>query len=621
MLKMLRLLMLGWLVLVWCGSAQAQQFNNDGRFYQVRQVTNGSGQNVSQVFVLDRWTSTYSAIPVGATTAGGAVLNAMGLNSVDRYLYALQSGTNKIFRITTAGPTALGTVTGLPSATYNAGAMDSAGNYYVLSSTASTLYRINNVSGASGDGTNPVTGVTVTAIPLTAVVNPGDMAIDPSNGRLSGLTLDATPRLFSIDITSGAGTAPVQFTTISGTTFNTFGSAFFDISGRFYAYSNNGAFFTFNLATAAATQLSTAPTASQSDGASNAFFNVPLSVTKSVTNITKPNATTYDITFAATITNTSATDTATNVQLTDNLDLTFNTGTPTLSITATPVVTAGIALSTNGAFNGRATGDTRLLIGNQPLGAGANTTVSFTVRAVYPNAASVPTQTSNTVYGSSTSTVNPSGYNSGFTFPNNVPVPPPDLIGVATSNPAPINFRTIAGRVFEDVDYGGGTGRAFGTAGTAGVPAGTRVELYFVAGTTATFAQATTTDATGQYQFTNVPTGDYLVRVVNGGINGVKSTRATTGQAGTILPVQTFRTTGAVADGTQIGGSNPSTSDAPDGATGTTINTTSGALSGNGAPAGSVAQSIGLASTTNSNVTRADFGFNFDTVVNTNSSG
>ncbi len=599
------------------------QFPDDGKFYQVRQVAI-TGGNASQLYVLNRNTTTYSATAVGATTTAGTVLNALAFNNSDRGIYAIELGTNNLYRYSLLGPTLVGSIPNLPSQTYNSGAIDNGGgrrNYYVAVLTTSTIYRINNIDLATAGVGGAVTGTTVDTIPLSLQINTGDFAVSPVDSKLYAISAQSNPPVLSIiDVNSAAATKPVTQLNISGvpTTASTIGSVFFDIAGNLYAYSNNGFYYNINLTTGAATQLSTAPTTSQSDGASNAYFRIPFTLTKSVSSIVRPNPTTYDISFSVFLRNDAATSAATNVQITENLDRAFTSGNPTLSILNAPTNTAGTALPTNAAFTGRQAGDTRLLVGNGTLGAGQSTTVSFTVRAVYPNLASVPQQQSNTVYASSTSTVNPQGYNAGFTFPNDTPIPPPDLIGFEISPPAPINFRSINGRVFEDVNYGGGAGRAFAAAtGAAGVPAGTRVELYTVSGTTATFAAATTTAADGTYAFNNRDAGDYLVRIPNA---GVVSTRPVTTATGTPLAVQTFRVNNGVADGAQVGGNAPTQTDATNGGAGTTINTTTGAISGGGV-SGTVAQTIGRLTLGNADAGNLDFGFNFDTIVNTNNLG
>ncbi|GIW22040.1 MAG: hypothetical protein KatS3mg068_1047 [Candidatus Sericytochromatia bacterium] len=164
---------------------------------------------------------------------------------------------------------------------------------------------------------------------------------------------------------------------------------------------------------------------------------------------------------------------------------------------------------------------------------------------------------------------------------------------------------SISGRVFEDINYGGGAGRNFTSASGVGRP-NVRVELYNSAGNFVTF---TTTNASGIYTFSGLLPGNYTVRVVN---SSVTSSRPGGGSGE--LGVQTFRTdvsSGIVVDITNmVGGQDPTKVDAGNGSTTlSALNTST-----------TTAQSI-----TNvylvSNITGVDFGFNFDTIVNTNNSG
>ncbi len=172
----------------------------------------------------------------------------------------------------------------------------------------------------------------------------------------------------------------------------------------------------------------------------------------------------------------------------------------------------------------------------------------------------------------------------------------------------------IAGTVFEDVNYGGGAGRPLNTTATARRP-GARVELYDGSGV---FKAFTTTDSNGIYKFgyTNVTggivPGNYTVRVVN---NTVTSSR--TGSASTLLPVQTFRTNGlttdniGTADPNRVGGETPKLVDAGNGsATVSSLTTTT-----------TTAQSITPITVGTAGAAGIDFGFNFDTIVNTNDAG
>lgn len=171
---------------------------------------------------------------------------------------------------------------------------------------------------------------------------------------------------------------------------------------------------------------------------------------------------------------------------------------------------------------------------------------------------------------------------------------------------------TLSGKVFEDYNYGGGVGRSFNAAqGMAGVD-GVNVELYDSSGN---FKASTTTSGGGNYSFSNVTLGNYSVRVVNGSI---KSTRTGGSTATGLIPVQTFRTnasTGTVQPFTnKVGGEKPNEEDAPVRSGTQTINDLNNLT-------GKEVQSLTRVQVGSSNVTGLDFGFNFDTIVNTNNIG
>lgn len=157
----------------------------------------------------------------------------------------------------------------------------------------------------------------------------------------------------------------------------------------------------------------------------------------------------------------------------------------------------------------------------------------------------------------------------------------------------------IAGTVFEDVNYGGGAGRDYVSA--SGVPlSGASVELYNSGGT---LIQTETTDLDGTYAFAGMANGTYSVRVVN---NTVKSSRPGGDSCLGCMPIQTFRTDYSSSTlspvTTDVGGANPSAVDA-----------SSGSLVG--------AQSVASVSINSEGAAGVDFGFNFNTIVNTNSNG
>ncbi|MEZ5476638.1 MAG: right-handed parallel beta-helix repeat-containing protein [Thiolinea sp.] len=169
----------------------------------------------------------------------------------------------------------------------------------------------------------------------------------------------------------------------------------------------------------------------------------------------------------------------------------------------------------------------------------------------------------------------------------------------------------VQGRVFEDLNYGGGAGRAASAAGTAGI-GGATLELYDASGA---FIRNTVTAADGTYSLSVSGAGDYFVRVVNSTVN---STRA--GSDGTELGIQTFRTENGSAVSGEVGGRNPAVADASFYAVGAVLNTTNFTFSG-AMLDGQQLQSVARVTLTGSDRSGVDFGFNFSIIVNTNDSG
>jgi parallel beta-helix repeat protein len=184
---------------------------------------------------------------------------------------------------------------------------------------------------------------------------------------------------------------------------------------------------------------------------------------------------------------------------------------------------------------------------------------------------------------------------------------------------------SITGTVFEDFNYGGGTGRAFVVASGMAARPNVRVELY---GPTGTFLQAAFTNASGQYTFTvatgTTGTGNYTVRVVNSFVTSRRTgacalaVNVTTPPAAcTQLPVQTFRVNGGTADGNRVGGEAPNKTDA---AANTTSATLASLTPAGGTTAAQSVASVNLPNNT-TNRTGVDFGFNFATIVSSRDAG
>ncbi len=188
---------------------------------------------------------------------------------------------------------------------------------------------------------------------------------------------------------------------------------------------------------------------------------------------------------------------------------------------------------------------------------------------------------------------------------------------ISTSTKSNITIGNLSGRIFEDINYGGGDGRSYSESNTSAQSSGwsngdiglgnVRVELYDNNGN---YISNTTTDAAGFYTFSALVNGTYNVRVVNSTID---SNRGSNSTGKTIIPVQTFRMNGISAIVNEVGGTNSNIVDA-------NANTTNLSLSSL-TTGTTIAQSVTEVTINNTNILNADFGFNFDVIVNTNNAG
>jgi uncharacterized repeat protein (TIGR01451 family) len=397
-------------------------FQCDGRFYQIRV----EGSN-TKLFAIDRRVSPYQQTElVNANNPTPVVLNGLGFNPQDGYLYALYRGPNPstltgslparaLYIIGQNNAVNVGNINGFPNNFVPTAAdFDNAGNFYVTRAGNGhrDLYKIN------------VATRKATYIQLSSPTdNLGDMSYNPKDNTLYGIS---GANLYIINPTNGNVTTRA----ITGA-IGAWGSTFIDASGTFYAYSNNGSVYTIDLATGSAVLLSRAPSTDVSDGAACAFSKEKLDVVKAVETATEVPSTTlptFDIPYSVVLRNTGS-QAIPNVQITENLNLTFRDGTPAIAIQTAPTVTGG-ALNLNPGFNG--TSDFKLLSGSDTLFPGETRTIKFTVRLTYPNEASIPVPAqNNNVYASSSSV----GNNLGHTFvgTDNRPIPPSDLLSADAS--------------------------------------------------------------------------------------------------------------------------------------------------------------------------------------------
>ena len=181
----------------------------------------------------------------------------------------------------------------------------------------------------------------------------------------------------------------------------------------------------------------------------------------------------------------------------------------------------------------------------------------------------------------------------------------------------------VAGHIFDDVNYGGGSGRPYATAQASaqasGVTdagsAGTRVELYDASGN---FVAATISGSDGLYGFSNVVSSgggtNYTVRVVTSTVKSARNSSATG-----VLPVPTFRVNNGANDTERVGGEAPELTDALANSGSQTLASLTQA--GVSRPESIATITLGAGSGAAAQVTGVDFGFNFSTIVNTRDAG
>ena len=394
------------------GAQTPLPLDKNGALYMVQQ--NGSS---SQIYTLDRSQTPYKLTAFTGTAPGAPALNALGYNRKDGYMYVLryplstEAGLYRIGKSSATGGTfpgeiqSLGALPNLTSGNHNAADVSPDGYFYFsnssANSTTTTLRRINLNAGAP---------YTVTNISLVSASNPataqpiyvGDIAFG-NNGILYGVSQEGK-YLYEISVSPTSTTATVNRRDMTGAPAGlTIGTLFFDGANELYGYSNAGGFYVIDIASASFGSVSSADPTSQSDGASVTDTPEVLDVIKSNGAFNQIDARTFEVPYVVGVKNTGQV-TAANVQVNDNLRLTFGSGNPTISIIGSPKLTvtqaSGITPTLNQGFNGDS--DTRLFSGTDDYPTNAIVRVAFTVRLVYPSVADVPSSAQlNSAYVSS----------------------------------------------------------------------------------------------------------------------------------------------------------------------------------------------------------------------------
>ncbi len=173
----------------------------------------------------------------------------------------------------------------------------------------------------------------------------------------------------------------------------------------------------------------------------------------------------------------------------------------------------------------------------------------------------------------------------------------------ATFTPTNTPEAVLSGRVFEDANYAGGPGTAFG-GGDVGLP-GVAIELYDSTGIT--FIASTTTNASGIYTFGVFLNTTYIVRAVSASIGDADTPPDAGFNPGftSALAEQTYESNGVTGNGGA-------------GAFGGNSRTLDDTATATGAGAGDTNVSVDVGGIS---IIGIDFGFTYTVLVNTENSG
>lgn len=522
------------------------------------------GTSAAGIFRINSATGAGVQVYSGTPFTGGYAAGAAQRPSDGMLFFVMGSaGNDALYRWDPATPATAPVFVGNTGVPYMPRlGFSTAGILYGVDMGTNSIYVLNQATGA---GTASGAGLTGGPAGNTG----GDLAIHPTNGYLYIPTGTGNPyTLYRVPVTGGALTSLGTFT---GMPCDPSGAAF-DAAGTLYIQcSSSNNLYTLPLTGGAVTLVGSSGAAMQ-DLASVPALPPTVTMSFSPSVLGAPGATSV------------LTITLTNPASVPQRGAGFTLSYPANLVNApAPAVNSTCGATATAAAGG---GSVALSGGTIPAGGSCTVTVTVTSSTAGTYVVTLSAGGLLTVIGSNASAAS------------------------ATLNVGV----TISGTVFEDANYGGGSGRSLAASGGAG-SAGARVELYNGAGTYVGF---TTTDATGAYSWPNLFAGNYTVRVVN---LTVPSSRA--GYVAALIPVQTYRTDAssgsAIAVTDHVGGQDPNVVDAANGGAGSTMNTATGVFT-----SGTSGQAQSIAPVTISgagDVSGVDFGYSFDVMVNRNTTG
>jgi len=309
-----------------------------------------------------------------ALTPGGYGFNAMGINPIDGYIYAIRypvSGAKAhLLKIGSGGTNEvdLGAISALSNDEIAYSACSDADGTFYFTTQVGKFYKI----------ANPTTSLNAVVVANSGFNSYADIAINPVDGQMYGTTNSATNWLSKINKSTGAITSVSGVPSLGGSNF--FASLFFDEVGQMFGYRSDGPFYLINKTNGSLTAAGSGVNYSGADGCSCAFGRVFHDLSGAYicpTNI-NPNPT---FNIKVSVTNQSASQ---KTGLTYTLEVpgnrfAFNQDATTI---ASNLASLGLLPSANAAFVtiSSTTGTNNKIVITSFQTGGVNTTISFTLQ-------------------------------------------------------------------------------------------------------------------------------------------------------------------------------------------------------------------------------------------------
>ncbi|MFI5188577.1 MAG: DUF6923 family protein, partial [Chitinophagales bacterium] len=238
----------------------------NGQFYVSHGPINGTnGNTLLEKLSFSGLTITPNSFPL---TPAGYGFNAMGINPIDGYIYAIRypasSAKAHLLKIGSGGTNEvdLGALSAMNNdeIAYSA-CFDADGTFY-FTTQSGRFFKI----------ANPTTSLNAILIASSGLSSFADIAINPVDGQMYGTTNGATNWLSKINKSTGAVTGISGVPNLGGSNF--FASLFFDEVGQMFGYRSDGPFYLISKTNGALTAAGTGASYSGADGCSCSFGRV-----------------------------------------------------------------------------------------------------------------------------------------------------------------------------------------------------------------------------------------------------------------------------------------------------------------------------------------------------------